>query len=260
MNFSISIPEDQVTEIEQRIGRQSTKQAIFQAVFRTTRAGVVIVRKRVQEKLAISQKYITRVVRVQMRGGDFGAQGHILVTNESVPIAAYPAVKIGMQGPPEAGQKSVPGGGLLVTMSRDRPPVFFRHAFFARVGTGRHKGVFWRAEGRDSSGTLREIATHRTLRTHKYEGGRLTARGYARRLPIEQVFGATVAETIGVEEFTKVGELIRDDLAAKLAENMNSQFDRFLGRKKGERLPGSFGAVVMSMATDTSDMQESASP
>lgn len=225
MQFSITISPEQIAKLEAAIGKQSTKQAIYQAVLRTTRAGTTIFRKRITEKLYLDQKYITRAITTDVRGlsrDSAEAVGHIRVSAEPIPIVAYQDRKAGKQG------------GITVVISKDRPPLYLRHAFYARVGTGGHVGIFFRAEGRDkSAGKERFIVSGGRIAQRYKHGGKLTASGYARRLPMEEKFGPSVVDAYGDKVLTTMGQQINVDLQETLVKNLQSQLDRFQGGAGG---------------------------
>lgn len=214
-DISVQIPQEQLDRLQAQLSGDQLDKAIYQAVYRTTRAGASIIRRIVKESMNLDAKYITRVISTAMRGSGAESQGHVIVSREAIPLVAFL-------------DRAIKKGGISVTISKDRAPIVFRHAFYSTVGKGDgHKGIFFRAEGRDSSGTLAEKATFRSLRTHVYEGGRLTARGYARRLPIEQAYGPSVVDAIGPEELTDIGTRIVAELQARLEKNVTSQLKRF---------------------------------
>lgn len=223
LRFTVGIPDDQVKHLEATLGTATAKRAMYQAVLRTTRAGTGIVQRCVKERMMLDQKYIKRVVRSEVKGGDLTTEGAIIIENEPIPLIAY--------GDRTAGQQ----GGVTVIISKNRLPLYLRHAFIATVGKGRHKGIFFRAKGRDrSAGTEKQYNTRNFFNERYKEGGRLTKTGYARRLPIEEQYGPSVVDVFGEGELKTIGETILADVQQTLQKNIQSQMDRFMGRKKGQ--------------------------
>lgn len=233
-DISVKIPPEQLSRLHASLDEKQLSQAVYQAVLRTTRAAAGIIRRTIQESLALDGKYVKRVVTTQTRGDGVDVEGHVLISQESVPLIAYMDRRVGKSG-------------ITVVITKGRLPVYFRHAFYAAVGTprggavaDRHKGIFFRAQGRDSSGKLVTKETYRSLRTHAYEGGRLTASGYARRLPIEEAMGPSVADAIGVQNLTELGQRVVASLEATLAKYVDSQISRFTqGQEVGAADDGS---------------------
>lgn len=218
--LSISIPQAQVDKLEAAIGKETARRAIYQAVFRTTRAGATIIRKRVQEELQVDSKYINRAITIRVDNSmdKADATGHIIVSPKLIPLVGYGDRKAGKQG------------GITIVVSKDRPPIYLRHAFYATVRAGddgTHKGIFMRAKGRDKSGGKVMKGTFNHLKVGKYQGGKLTAAGYARRLPMEEQFGPSVVDAIGPDKLTTLGQAIHADLAQTLQKNLESQISRF---------------------------------
>jgi hypothetical protein len=223
--LSISIPQAQVDKLEAALGKATTRQAVYQAVYRTTRAGATIIRKRVQENLVLDSKYINRAIKIRIDNsmGKADATGHITISPELIPLVGY---QDGGDG------KS----GITVVISKNRPPLVLKHAFYARVTNkdGKsHKGIFLRAKGRDISGGKVMKGTYKHLKVGRYEGGRLTKRGYARRLPMEEQFGPSVVDALGPDLQTTIGKEAALDLAETLQKNIESQLKRFQGNATG---------------------------
>lgn len=227
MQFAITIPPDQVKKLEAAIGPKATKQAMYQAVLRTTRAGTTIFKTRIREKLNLDTKYINRVIETKVQGESLESpdvRGTIIVKHELIPMVAYADRKAGKQG------------GVTVVMGKGKLPVYLRHAFYATVGVGKHKGIFFRAEGRDkSAGKERFIITGGRVGKRYKHGGRLTPTGYARRFPIEEKFGPSVVDAFGVDALTATGQQIIADLGATLEKNIQSQLNRFTGKSNADK-------------------------
>jgi len=229
--FSVTIPDGTIAFMERTVGKASTRQAMYQAVKRTTAAAKRQIMKAVTADVNINAKYVTRAIRSTVLGGskDGGEapEGVVRISGKSIPLVAFHPTYDKAHG-------------ITVIMVKSKGPLILRHAFFANTRNmkmfdlvvdagysegeakdasfdGGHKGVFTRkkAEGTGSSGR------------------RVTKAGYYARLPIQEEKGPNLATIIGPEKLTATGENVMAGLRETLRTNLQSQLDRFLNQKKG---------------------------
>jgi hypothetical protein len=189
-----SVDPRRIEEIRRILTPRQLDSVLWNAVKRTTSNAVTIARRSVREQVpALTKKYLDRVVKSKVTGFGENPTGTVTISHERVPLIGFRP-------------KATKTGGVTARVSKDRPPIILKHAFITFVGKGRHKGVFLRARGRG-------------------KGGKLTRRGYARRLPIEERFGPSVLDVI---RFPKVERRVRDEIGNALEKNLASRLARYL--------------------------------
>ncbi len=188
-SIEVGISSIQLKQLEEALNPKQLKQAVYQAIKRTTTTGTVAVRKIVREKTYISAKYANRAVKTRMEGNE----GVITISQKLVPLIGYKV---------SATKKM----GVVAQVSKDRPPIILRHAFKGRVRAGEdggHIGIFQR---------------------QKLSGPKATPRGIAQRLPIAEQFGPSVLQLIDVPQTFKE---LTVNLEDTLQKNIDSQISRF---------------------------------
>ena len=232
--FSVTIPDGTIAFMERTVGKASTRQAMYQAVKRTTAAAKRQIMKAVTADVNINAKYVTRAIRSTVLGGskDGGEapEGVVRISGKSIPLVAFHPTYDKAHG-------------ITVIMVKSKGPLILRHAFFANTRNmkmfdlvvdagysegeakdasfdGGHKGVFTRKEKVGAAFSLdsRKLATKA-----QYYG----------RLPIQEEKGPNLATIIGPEKLTATGENVMAGLRETLRVNLQSQLDRFLNQKKG---------------------------
>lgn len=207
MAFSITIPADQIEFLQKTIGQQSTRQASYQAVKRTTSAARGVMRDTIGENVDVDLKYVDRAVSSKLITTDASlTEGVITVSAKSIPLIGFH---------PTAGP-----GGVTVVLTRSLGPVVLRHAFSATVSAngGNHRGIMTRK-------AATEAAAGR--------GRTVTKRGFFGRLPIKELKGPDIVSLIGEQNLTVTGEQVIRGLQGVFLKNLQSQMDRFLNQKKG---------------------------
>ena len=210
--IAIQVSEEQRRELEAVLTPKQVRQALFQAVKRTTKTGRAQVNRRVREEINISKKYADRAITSRDPKGD-DPVGVITISRRPIPLIAYR---------PRVSKK----GGARVTISKHKPPVAFKHYFRATVklkGEDQehdgHEGIFFRTR-------------HLPTKGKNAGKGKLTPRGFAGRLAIKQAMGPSVLSVFGEDGATKVATEELAKLQAVLQKNIDSQLNRFLNRRK----------------------------
>lgn len=185
------------------------KTAMRAAVTRTTRRLANQVVARAQEVLHVKKSGLVAKTLSDKRrpvgygitkaGGDV-PQGVVIVRKIPIRLIAF---KVSVR------KKT----GVTAIVRKDRPPIVLRHAFRARVGS--HTGIFLRAKGRG-------------------KGGKLTKRGYARRLPIEEQFGVSLYAVVNVPHM--LSKILKDGQEFLIHE-FAGQMSRFTGGKLASFVP-----------------------
>ncbi len=207
INFTIN--EAQLARLKADLSPRQVKQAQFQAIKRTTAFAARQVQDKVQEETYINKKYVRRVVIATAPKGE-PPVGKVTISQKLVPLIGYRV---------SATKKN----GVIAYVSRDRPPIFLRHGFKAFVfskqqaeqgSTVGHTGIFVRTRHLPTKGPN---AGNKKLK--------LTPRGFAGRLSVEEQFGPSVLNLV---EQPKLLGAITDEVNAQLEKNIQSQLDRFL--------------------------------
>lgn len=102
--------------------------------------------------------------------------------------------------------------GVVAQVRKDKPKLVLKHSFKAKMKSG-HQGFYQRVKGRD-------------------KGGRLTKRGIARRLPIEEHFAGSALGLFGVDATTALAKRVLSALYDIFMKNLASQIDGLLGRRR----------------------------
>jgi hypothetical protein len=202
--LSIGVDPAIQARIRSLLDPKQVRQAEFQAVKRTTGKLVTIVKNKVKEQSFVKPKYIGRVISKRDPRGD-PPVGEVIVRKQRLPLVAF---KISVS------KRS----GVRVSLSKNLPPIVLRHAFVATVKApanngevSEHTGVFLRSRHLPSKGP-------------NQGKGKLTARGFAGRLAIKQVFGKSIFAYVNVPE-------IRDEIVfdgrAEMRKQLENQIKRF---------------------------------
>lgn len=208
VRVNITMNDAQLARLRADLTPQQVKQATYQAIKRTTAFAAKEVRDVVQEKTYLNTKYARRVIssKVSRSEPPFGI---VTISHKLVPLIGYRTT-------------ATKRGGVTAYLSKDRPPIRLRHAFKRRVfsveqaaqGDTGHMGIFLRARHLPSKG---RNAGNRRLK--------MTRKGFAGRLAIEEQFGPSVLDLV---EQPKLLGAITDEVTVQLERNIQSQLDRFL--------------------------------
>lgn len=197
-SFLVDIDDRDLAKLREVLGDKRFRQASYQAVSRTTNKVRTQIRKAVKERSYIKQKYITRAVTSQLSRGDVPL-GIVRVTRQLLPAIAYKT---------RASKKA----GVTIETAPGRGLIQLKHAFKATMKSG-HEGIYLRAKGRG-----KDINGKRGARK------KLTDRGYAQRLPIEEQFGPPVISVVDVPEV--IGS-VRLDANREMSAQLRNQLSRF---------------------------------
>jgi hypothetical protein len=214
--IDISINESQFDELVDLLGNNQARRAALSALNKTISFGNTEIKRRVKATLNLKPSAINSAITVHKAKYE-DLRAWITVSKRLVSLYDF------------KGTTYSKSRGVSVQMRLDRPRSIFRHAFAAEaksqqqraaVASGLmdhfHVGIFSREKGRD-------------------KGGRLTKKGYGRRLPIAELLGPSVLDLFGEDATTQLATEELAKLQDKLAENIESQIDRFLNRKKSDR-------------------------
>jgi hypothetical protein len=208
VRINISMNEAQLARLRADLSPQQVKQAQFQAIKRTTAFAAREVQDVVKAETYINTKYVRRVVTSKVSKSD-SPFGTVTISQRLVPLIAYRVT---------ASKR----GGVTAYLAKNRAPIRLRHAFKRRVfsaeqaaqGDTGHVGIFLRARHLPTKG--RNVGNRRL---------KITRRGFAGRLAIEEQFGPSVLNLV---EQPKLLGAITDEVTVQLEKNTQSQLDRFL--------------------------------
>lgn len=208
--FSVSVDKVEEDRVRAVLDPKQYRQAIFQAVLRTTKKIGTAVGKGIKEHSYIKPKYIKRSIFVRVpknKSGDVSPEGTVEVKKKRLPLIAFKV---------RASKKR----GVTVQTSPDGAPIVLRHAFKATVrlaGTSDehegHDGIFLRARHLPSKGP-------------HVGKGKLTKRGFAGRFAIAEQFGPSAFFFASLPE---VKDSIVIDARAEMRKQLTSQVARFKG-------------------------------
>lgn len=205
--LSITVDREDEERVRAVLNPAQYRQAIFQAVSRTTKKLTTVVKKKLKERTFVKAKYLNRVVfaSVPKKGTDAAPEGQVVIKNKRLPLTAFKV---------RASRK----GGVFFQAGPDTQPIVFRHAFKATMvkagDDGEHEGhdgVFVRAK-------------HLPTRGPNAGKGKLTPRGFAGRLAIKELKGPGLLKMINVPD---VISDIHVDTRAEFRKQLQSQVDRF---------------------------------
>jgi hypothetical protein len=204
---TISVSEEQRRGPENWLSPKQVRQAMYQAVKRTTKTGGTQINRRVRAEINITKKYADRAIRVFDPKGD-NPVGVVSIARRSIPLIAYR---------PRVSKR----GGVLAVLTKGKPALRLRHAFKATVKT--------KGEGDEHDGHLGIFGRARHLPTKGPNAGKgkLTPRGFAGRLAIKQAYGPSVLSVLGEQGTTKVAQEELAKLHDVLLKNLDSQIARF---------------------------------
>lgn len=196
VSINVTIPPAQYEEMKRLLNPQQLRQAMFQTVSRTTTAVAKDIQRIVVQKTFIQPKYVSRVIKAAPPTGE-QLKGVVTVSHEKIPAIAFPF-------------KANKAGGVVVRIGAGKT-IILKHAFVARVGSGGHRGIFYRApyQGKEPPWSKR----------------RLTPGGFAGHLPILQAYGPPVSVLVSIPDVLKQ---LTTDTDKILTKNLKSQLDRFL--------------------------------
>lgn len=207
-DLAIAMPPEAMAQLREQLDPRQFRSAQFQIVSRTTRKLAQIIQQAVQKHSPISPKYVKRVIDTVKPQGD-PPVGAVRVRKEPLPLIAFK-------------YRSRGGDGISVIVSTDGEPITLRHAFLRIMPSG-HKGIFLRSRHTPTKGPgsfLRD--------KHGQPFYKLTPRGIAGRLAIEEAKGPSVLRLVSIPEVLKDIEF---DTIAFMQKTALSQLDRFLKPK-----------------------------
>jgi hypothetical protein len=203
--LAIRINTAQHARLKAMLNPKQFKAAQFQAVKRTTTFAERQVKKEVREQTTINKKYVDRVVKSRVSRED-PPLGVVTISQRLVPAVGYKHT---------ASKRS----GVTVSPTKGKPTIRLKHGFKARARSpqqgegGGHVGIFLRGKRLPSKGP--------NVGKKRYK---LTKRGFAGRLVIEEQFGPSVLDIVSVPGIrAKLVTAISD----VLDKNVRSQIDRF---------------------------------
>lgn len=203
------LPEAQREKLEASLDPKQLRQAIYQIVARTTGHFTKIIQDVVRKSTTIKQKYVRRVIVARKPQGD-PPEGIVTVKRERIPLEAF-QVRVSKLG------------GVTVTISKDRDPIRISHGFRATMPGSGHVGIFTRSRHLPTRGANASARGKRG--GPKY---RITPKGVAGRLAIEERFGPTVLDIVSFPDTLKTITFDGEQYMQKQAE---SQISRFLNQQ-----------------------------
>ena len=226
--ITVAVSDAQLAELRDVLDPKQVRQALFAAVTRTTRTGRTQITRRVTGDTNLQKKYVDRVVTAHVpRKGGGDPVGTIRISHSQIPLIAY--------------RPRVTKRGVTVQFRKNMRPIHLKHAFKVTArsasqiakGLGGHLGIFLRAKGRAHARQYKATwKGYRGKKARTVKGG-LTAKGIAWGLPIEEQLGPSVLTIFGR---TGTEQMAREELGKLhhvLQKNLDSQVNRFLGRRKG---------------------------
>lgn len=219
--------------VRAQVSPQQFRRAMYQATFRTTRTMTARLKDRTRERLNITATAANDAITSKVVGGGEQSVGVISVTRKRLGLIDF--------------RHTVRKGGVSAVIEKGRAPVEFRHGFKATMRSG-HVGIFLRKrlsilsaatqpqELMEAHGkTLSEAETSLGILKSRFgklginnRSGRpyvrVTPRGFAWRLPLQELGGPPVISTI--EDVTDQ-EDFASDIRIVWRKNMLSQLSRF---------------------------------
>ncbi len=205
-DLTIAMPAEAIEALRQQLSPRQFRSAQFQIVSRTTRKIAQIVQQTVQKHSPISAKYVRRVIETKKPQGD-PPVGAVQVRKEALPLIAF---KYRTRG----------GAGVSVFVSTDGEPITLRHAFLRTMPSG-HKGIFLRSRHTPTKGPGSFLRDKHGLPFYK-----LTPRGIAGRLAIEEARGPSVLHLVSIPDVLKEIEFDTMSYMQKMAESQLSRFTK----------------------------------
>lgn len=235
-----------IADLKRVLNPRQFRQALFQATVRTTRKIAVLLKKPVQKHANIASKHLAvgnlddrkRAIAVIRPKGNVPVGG-VRISHRGLPLVAFPHVSMK--------RNWVRGamGGVRVQTKKGGKWLTLKHAFSARMPKSGHKGIFLRRflggatvedfqqYGRDTGSFIpRERAEGYVGKfgIFRSRGGAklrpINARGYAKRLPIDEAYGPSVYH---VARMPVVLNEITFDASAEYRRQIDSQINRFTG-------------------------------
>lgn len=202
--FLVDLDERDLAKLRELLGEKRFRQAVFQAVNRTTTKVRTKIRAEVKKRSFIKAKYISEAVTSKVSRGDVPL-GLVRVTRQMLPAIAFKTRASKRQG-------------VTILTGPGRPAIVLRHAFKARVrgnnpeaNENGHEGIFLRAK-------------HLPKKGKNKNKGKLTRRGFAGRLAIIQQYGPPAISVVDVPD---VIASIRFDAEAEMSTQLRNQLSRF---------------------------------
>lgn len=205
---NITFNQSQVDRLIASLNPKQLKSAMFQAIKRTTDFAGRQVKATVKAETFMQPKYVNRVVATRV-SKENPPVGIVSISQKMVPLIAFKV---------RASRRR----GVTVQVTKSLPPIVLRHAFKATVRSQQqsekslagHVGIFLRSRHLPTKGP--NVGNKRL---------KLTRRGIAGRLAIEEQFGKSVLSLV---ETPKIIGSITSEVTDKLEQNVQSQLDRFL--------------------------------
>lgn len=226
---TIKPPDALLAELRQKLSPQQFKQAIWQAVSRTTNKGRTQARQAAKDLTGLPAKHVNKAIVSTLTRTD-NPTGSITVTRAGMPLSAY-KVKVSKSG------------GVTSEGTKGMQQLAFRHGFKATMKSG-HTGVYLRARG--VAGVL-DQQTHprqfvplaqrviggqyssqiyiQGVNQRKRALSRGSASGVVRRLPIVEIMGRPIIDAVNTDA---VIASIKVDVNSEMRKQLTSQLNRFL--------------------------------
>lgn len=208
----ITVPQDVERKLVIMFGPVKAQRIIFVAVRRATQRAVGDLADVVQTRLNIPRKYITgdnrrAALRVKVEPSATSATGVIGVRRLQLPLIAFSEKRISKTQ------------GVVVRPDKTKAPIILKHAFGATVSSPSqldqgiaHKGIFRRKRilAAGTSGTLPR-------------GVKVTPRGFAGRLPIEEAMGPSILDLMSQDDMQRIAT---KSVAGRLMKEVDGQVNR----------------------------------
>lgn len=220
-NVTFEIDDRTYGQLQRVLNPKQLKQAIYQAVNRTTNRGRIIAAKAVLDKMTIPRKYVDAkdnryaAIKTRIIKGD-RPEGRISVRDQQLPMSAF--------------KHSATKAGVRVTIDKSTPAEFFRHAFVAVVRSKRqeelgvsHKGIFVRRKV-NAADAQRYFQKNKQSFYRTAKSRAITPKGYAWRLPLGELFGPSVLDFISRDEIRRA---VLAGIGNELGKQIDSQVKRF---------------------------------
>ena len=178
----------EIEAVRAALNPRQFRQAMYQAVKRTTDAAKKIVSEQIEGEVNIKMSALARhratkdAIVTRLSKGEIPV-GEVVISGKPLPMTAFL-------------YKAYKKSGVVVAITQNRSPVILKHAFKQTLKSG-HVGIFLRAT----------------------KGGKPVP-----RYPIREVYGPSIPSLV---ERPVIGNPIMEQLAARLHRELESQMDRF---------------------------------
>ena len=208
LKFKVSVDGQSIDSFVRDLGAlpKDVESALAPAINKTAMTGRARIADAVTERTNIKRGSVLEVLKLQ-RATKANPVATIAFSDKPRPAFDFKGLSVGKKG-------------ISVEFYKGKGRRRYKHAFVATVasaaqraqGVG-HKGVFQREKGRDRK-------------------NRLTKKGYARRLPIDELKGPSVVATF--QEAPQVAQGIVNNLGDELQKNLLAQIDYRMKKRLGK--------------------------